>query len=355
VAADRRLAIMANGPATVVSIVHASPGDKASAYDWTEAEAHVRGLCQQAERGQRGQLLDMFKLIRDDASHARDRPTVFLAEPVLQAVRAGRLLIIPGWPQGPAQTLTPYDRRSAHDDHQLIKHIMGEDEHLSLERQKYRLIHADQWEELRKIDTHLVVPKEHAIRILKRLAGRIASPTRRAALHQAAGKLAHRHKPGSPNALMVLRELAKPSGSAASTLKATGHATTPSTTKPAATGPAPGKTRKVLNIAWSQAETWCSEDAAYAVTTEGYAAGDALDVTVQGLGGGAHKEALKLSSSTFSGKWSAFIRAGPPSPASTAAPGPRPSPRGASTPPTKPRRSRPGPTTSSTPGPGSSI
>src|SRR5206468_1029335 len=63
---------------------------------------------------------------------------------------------------------------------------------------------------------------------------------------------------------------------------------------PGSKEPAPAKTRKVLTIVWDQPDAWCSDNASYSGTTDGYAAGDALNVTLQEQGRGRHKTSLKL-------------------------------------------------------------
>ena len=77
--------------------------------------------------------------------------------------------------------------------------------------------------------------------------------------------------------------------------------------EPLASPPQPvPSARQVLTIEWNQPEAWCSEDATYDGTTEGYAAGDTLDVLFQEQkegGKDVHKASLQLSSSSFSGKW----------------------------------------------------
>jgi hypothetical protein len=304
---DGRAMILADGPLTAVAAFRANAAERASAYSPHRAYPVVERLCRDAERGDRHVLIDMCQVLFDQSSFTlRDISTSVFAERVREGVSRDRLLLVPGWPRMPGYASAPLPEDSRAPESRLARRIMKDEGYLSFEGEKYAVVPAQSWRELRRAGTYEVVPREQAGGILKRLATRPAFSDRKIALDEAATQLAQTHAPLGRKGVLVVRHVDPLPSSAPSPAAPSPSPPAPSAAAskaPPVKEPPPTKTRKVLTIAWNQPEAWCSDNAAYSGTTDGYAAGDALEVALQEQGGGTHKTSLKLSSSSFSGHW----------------------------------------------------
>ena len=245
-----RAMILADGPLTAVAGFRASGAERASAYSPHQAHRVVERLCRDAEGGDRHVLIDMCQVLFDQSSfNLRDISTSVFAERVREAVSRGRLLLVPGWPRmrGYASASLAGDSRAP--ESRLIRRIMKDDGHLAFEGEKYAVVPAQSWGEVRRAGTYEVVPQEQASGILKRLAIHPAFSDRKMALDEAATQLAQTQAPLGRDGVLVVRHVdALPSSAPPPA------APSPSPPAPAAAAsksppvkaPPPTKTRKVL-------------------------------------------------------------------------------------------------------------
>ena len=158
-----------------------------------------------AQGGDRQALVDMFQLVSDPAMFGLHRvPTTFFVERVHEAVSSGRLLLVPGWPQMPAYGWTPVSRGAPAEYH-LARRIMKDQDHLAFEGDKYLLVPAESWTDLRRLDRHEVVPRNQAEDVLKRMAAHSAFSDRKATLEEASSSLADLQTPHARERLFLLR------------------------------------------------------------------------------------------------------------------------------------------------------
>ncbi len=304
---DGRVMIFADGPLTAVASFRATATERASAYTPHQAHRVVERLCRDAEGGDRYVLIDMCQLLFDQRHfHLCDVSTSVFAGRVREAVRCGRLLLVPGWPRMPGSPSAPLSEDSRSPESRIVQRIMKGEGHLSFEGERYAIVPAQDWGELRRAGTYEVLSRQQASGLLKRLAIHPAFSDRKMALDDAGMQLAPSRVPLGRAGVLVVRHVealpvsapppAAPSPSPSVPLP-------PGRSSPPVKEAPPTRARKVLSIAWNQAEAWCSENAAYGGTTDGYTSGDDVEVALQEQGGGPHKTSLRLSSSNFSGQW----------------------------------------------------
>jgi hypothetical protein len=145
----------------------------------------------EAEPRDRSLLVAIHALAFDYESNGIWQPTWFFAERVLQAVRDGQVLLVPGWPwmSGYAAGRRADEKADTPED-RLAERIMLDQEHLPFEGVQYVVIPAASWPERSETGQYQVVHHHAAGELLKRMATSHSLSDRKAALEEAAKQLA---------------------------------------------------------------------------------------------------------------------------------------------------------------------